>query len=420
MLDEKKKSLESARMNLLENRKKSAAIESETAAISAEIEKLDKKISSDTVALNTLRNEINSLSEECGDAETLSAAADRLRGESAAIKEKIDLMKKQKNAKELSIEGAARTLDSFRESLSALEDKHARLEKDISVKSKAGGFASPDDARNGYLDKKDIVTLEKTVREFGQEKKSTEKAVEILSKKIGGTKRPDIAGLEIKYSGLSAETAVLEKKNTDDRIALRDLQARKDRHDALTATIDRLLRESETLAALSNDLNGRNPKNLTFQNFILGAYLEEVARYASVRLHTMSEERYTLMLNEEISHGNREAGLDLDVFDAYTGQKRSVKSLSGGEKFMASIALALGLADVIQSRSGGVELDAIFIDEGFGSLDDSALDKALGILDDIREDRMVGIISHVNELKNRIPSRIHVVKGANGSHIEMQ
>ena len=105
------------------------------------------------------------------------------------------------------------------------------------------------------------------------------------------------------------------------------------------------------------------------------------------------------------------------MIDSFTGQKRSVKSLSGGEKFMASIALALGLADVIQSRSGGVELDAIFIDEGFGSLDDSALDRALGILDDIRGDRMVGIISHVGELKNRIPSIIHVIKGAGGSRI---
>ena len=111
------------------------------------------------------------------------------------------------------------------------------------------------------------------------------------------------------------------------------------------------------------------------------------------------------------------AGLDLAVFDSYTGKTRPCATLSGGESFMASISLALGLADSIQSRAGAVRLDAIFIDEGFGSLDEVSLDRALSILDEIRDHRMVGLISHVGEMKNRIPSKIEVEKTNRGSKI---
>ncbi len=416
-LEEKLKSLETMRTGLAAEKKRYAGTEDEASSLSADIEKSSSGMRSALVARDTLRNEIDSLSRECGDPEKLSASVERHKKEIAAIKEKIDGIKKEKKDKELGIEGASRRLDSLRESLESLELRKSGLDGQISAEAAARGFASPDEARNACLEKNAILTLEKTVREFQEEKKSAEKALEFLMKKTAGKQRPDTASLEKRHAELSKSAAELEKKAGDERIRIHELKSRKERYDSLTGIIDRLLRETESLAALSNDLNGRNPKNLTFQNFVLGAYLEEVARYASARLHSMSEERYTLALNEEISHGNREAGLDLDVIDSFTGQKRSVKSLSGGEKFMASIALALGLADVIQSRSGGVELDAIFIDEGFGSLDDSALDRALGILDDIRGDRMVGIISHVGELKNRIPSIIHVIKGAGGSRI---
>jgi exonuclease SbcC len=107
------------------------------------------------------------------------------------------------------------------------------------------------------------------------------------------------------------------------------------------------------------------------------------------------------------------------VFDAYTGKTRPCATLSGGESFMASISLALGLADSIQNRSGGVKLDAVFIDEGFGSLDEASLDKALAILDELRDSRMVGLVSHVGELRSRIPCQVDVIKTGTGSRIKM-
>ena len=131
----------------------------------------------------------------------------------------------------------------------------------------------------------------------------------------------------------------------------------------------------------------------------------------------MSEGRYRLAVSEEHGSGNSYRGLDLEIADAYTGKCRPSATLSGGETFMASISLALGLADSIQARAGGIRLDSMFIDEGFGSLDEKALENAIGILDEIRGDRMVGIISHVGELQSRIPQKIEVIKTGTGSSI---
>ncbi|MDR3191433.1 MAG: AAA family ATPase [Treponema sp.] len=172
------------------------------------------------------------------------------------------------------------------------------------------------------------------------------------------------------------------------------------------------------LRNLADDLAGKNPRKKPFDSWLLGLYLAEVAAFATRRREKMSESRYSLLLDSQRENGRGYAGLDLIVFDAYTGKTRPCATLSGGESFMASISLALGLADSIQSRSGGVRLDAVFIDEGFGSLDEGSLDKALLILDELREHRMVGLISHVGEMRSRIPCRVEIVKTGSGSRIE--
>jgi len=179
-------------------------------------------------------------------------------------------------------------------------------------------------------------------------------------------------------------------------------------------------KEVEGWKRLSDTLSGNNPRKRSFDAWLLGLYLAEVAAYATKRLERMSEGRYRLLLDADREGGRGLTGLDLAVFDAYTGKSRPCATLSGGESFMASVSLALGLADSIQSRSGGIRLDAVFIDEGFGSLDEASLDKALGILDEIRDHRMVGLISHVPEMKNRIPDRVDIIKTASGSRLEVR
>jgi exonuclease SbcC len=151
----------------------------------------------------------------------------------------------------------------------------------------------------------------------------------------------------------------------------------------------------------------------------LASFLDEILISANSRLHKMTSGRYKLSRKKDRSKGNAQSGLELLVFDQYTGQKRHVKTLSGGESFKAALALALGMADIVQQQAGGVSLETMFIDEGFGTLDPESLDQAIEALMDIQSSgRLVGIISHVPELKERMDARLEVIAGQGGSRTE--
>ncbi|MEU8994619.1 SMC family ATPase [Streptomyces caniferus] len=182
----------------------------------------------------------------------------------------------------------------------------------------------------------------------------------------------------------------------------------------LRAAYDRIAR----LAALASGTSAENERRMRLESYVLAARLEQVAAAATARLHRMSAGRYTLVHSDERAGGARRSGLGLHVIDAWTGHERDTSSLSGGETFFASLALALGLADVVTDEAGGTRLDTLFIDEGFGSLDEQTLDEVLDVLDSLRErDRSVGIVSHVADLKARIPAQLEVVKDRSGSTV---
>ncbi|MDQ0797694.1 SMC family ATPase [Streptomyces sp. B1I3] len=171
------------------------------------------------------------------------------------------------------------------------------------------------------------------------------------------------------------------------------------------------------LAGLAAGTSADNERRMRLEAYVLAARLEQVAAAATARLRRMSSGRYTLVHSDARS-GGRRAGLGLHVVDAWTGRERDTATLSGGETFFASLALALGLADVVTDEAGGVRLDTLFIDEGFGSLDDQTLDEVLDVLDSLRErDRSVGIVSHVADLRRRIPTQLEVVKERHGSTV---
>ncbi|WP_406425803.1 AAA family ATPase [Streptomyces sp. NBC_01589] len=171
------------------------------------------------------------------------------------------------------------------------------------------------------------------------------------------------------------------------------------------------------LAGLTAGTSADNERKMRLESYVLAARLEQVAAAATARLQRMSSGRYTLV-HSDARTGGRRAGLGLHVVDAWTGRERDTATLSGGETFFASLALALGLADVVTDEAGGVRLDTLFIDEGFGSLDDQTLDEVLDVLDALRErDRSVGIVSHVADLRRRIPAQLEVVKERHGSAV---
>ena len=176
--------------------------------------------------------------------------------------------------------------------------------------------------------------------------------------------------------------------------------------------------EVEFLGRLNDLANGGEQgfKNVTFERYVLGAILDEVVYAANLRLQKMSRSRYSLERSDYTGGGRGKQGLDLAVMDAFTGQSRPANTLSGGETFLASMALALGLADVIQSYAGGIHMDTMFIDEGFGTLDPDTLELAMETLVQLQSSgRLIGMISHVPELKTRIPAHLEVTRGDEGS-----
>ncbi|WP_280376462.1 AAA family ATPase [Nocardia wallacei] len=191
----------------------------------------------------------------------------------------------------------------------------------------------------------------------------------------------------------------------------------------LWAAVDRIApmqQAHDELAGLAEVVAGRgeNSRRMSLRSYVLAARLEEVALAGSVRLRRMSGGRYEFVHTDAAGPRGRRGGLGLDVRDDYTGAIRPAKTLSGGETFMASLALALGLADVVAAEAGGLVLDTLFIDEGFGSLDADTLDSVMGVLDELRSGgRVVGVVSHVDEMRQRIPSRLHVIREPTGSRL---
>ncbi len=236
------------------------------------------------------------------------------------------------------------------------------------------------------------------------------------------TTAPDLPSLEAQAATATHEDEAATRRHAlaDQRLtSLRRLAAELDDALAALAPVAERAQTIKELAGLVDGTAASNRLHMRLSAYVLAARLEEVAAAATIRLERMSNGRYQLIHTDERARGERRAGLELRVIDGWTGQQRPPSTLSGGETFLASLALALGLADVVAAEAGGSRLETLFVDEGFGSLDERTLDEVLDVLDALREGgRTVGIVSHVAELRQRIPARLRVVKGRGGSHVE--
>jgi exonuclease SbcC len=229
--------------------------------------------------------------------------------------------------------------------------------------------------------------------------------------------RPDLAALRDDCDRSDSRLAAARDRATVLRVAAEDLRRLAAEHAEAAAALSPMLTDAERLRRLSDVCSGTgNELRMSLERYVLAARLEEITEAASVRLAAMTEGRYTLRHSDERVKGGGASGLTILVRDAYTGTERDAGTLSGGETFQASLSLALGVADVVQRHAGGVHLDTLFVDEGFGSLDAEALEQAMTELDRLREGgRMVGVISHVPALRERITTGIEVTKTATGS-----
>lgn len=268
------------------------------------------------------------------------------------------------------------------------------------------------------LDTAEQQRLSDDVARFQRELARLEGQLEASAPLLEGKTPPDVAALD----------AQADNSKAREEACRQHYQRLSARVDQLTATRQRLAEARNVEAALdeqyklwgtlSEVANGRTGNRISLQRFVLGVLLDDVLIQASARLVRMSRGRYQLVRREDPSKGNKASGLELDVADTYTGKNRPVATLSGGESFMAALSLALGLSDVVQAYAGGIQLDTLFIDEGFGSLDQDALDQAIAMLSELQmSGRMIGIISHVSELKEQMPIRIDVLPSRQGSTV---
>lgn len=285
----------------------------------------------------------------------------------------------------------------------------------------AAGFDDESDYRAARLPAEDIERLLAQLRQHEQARATAVERVTRAAAVITGQQPPDIGELEALATAARTAVEAVLARSADTRSGLEKIRQTLVLLDDIVsrhAGIEERYRVTGELAALANGDNGRK---LTFQRYVLAALLDDVLRAASLRLKAMSRGRYLLQRREDVADARRAGGLDLEVMDDYTGRARPVATLSGGEGFMASLSLALGLSDVVQAYAGGVQLDTLFIDEGFGSLDPEALDMAMKALIDLQQrGRMVGVISHVEEMKQQIDVAIEVVPGVGGSRVRIR
>jgi DNA repair protein SbcC/Rad50 len=265
----------------------------------------------------------------------------------------------------------------------------------------------------------DISSMEKVVSSYGEEVRSVHDRLEELEKSLQDTEEPQLERLQESFAEMNEELKRLNEEYNSLRMKISE-------NESILGYVCKLneqmkgLEERYSLAGhLSEMARGQNAHRLTFERYVLASFLEDILLVANDRLMKMTSGRYRLIRKKDRSKGNVQSGLELLVFDQYTGQERHVKTLSGGESFKAALSLALGLADVVQQYAGGVSLETMFIDEGFGTLDPESLDHAIEALMDIQSTgRLVGLISHVPELKERIDARLEVIASQNGSTTE--
>lgn len=344
--------------------------------------------------------------------EGLEAQVAAARGDHESVSARIDAADRRRTL--------ARRLRDAQEQLAARTRSLAEVTADRDRRVPASGLGSADAVRAALRSEAELDALD--ARVTGHAQQLTSVRARLLDLELATVDATDIDLDAVRQARDAAETAhaagiEAETAARDTAQRLRDLLQQIDDAYGRVAT---LLDDAAVITRLADSVAGRAPNTLKMdlETFVLAAELEEIVDAANLRLSEMSSGRYSLHHSDARASHGRASGLGIDVLDAYTGQRRSPQSLSGGETFLASLALALGLAEVVTHRAGGLRLDTLFIDEGFGSLDPETLDLAMRTLDELRAGgRTVGVISHVEAMKEQIPAQLLVEASGEGPSV---
>ncbi|SOB99944.1 exonuclease SbcC [Ureibacillus xyleni] len=328
-----------------------------------------------------------------------------------ALLQQWELVQKNLQAVEKSVVSNNEAYNQIKHQLEHLEEKLKIAKVQLLETINVNGFESYSQFKAAIRSEQEIQQLQERHLAFANELHSLTNQVQEERQQLKGIVKVDLSLAQEQLTQLkgSYENALQTLNFTKDyeRHAI-DFS---DRLDRVAVEIHHLEEVSAQIIDLYNLLRGQNSKKISFERYVQMGYLEQITEAANIRLKNLSNGQYYLQCSDRQESHGRQSGLSLDVYDTYTGQSRDVKSLSGGEKFNASLCLALGMADVIQSFQGSVQIDTMFIDEGFGSLDEESLMKAIDTLIDLQKSgRMIGVISHVNELKAAMPAILQVEK----------
>jgi exonuclease SbcC len=344
--------------------------------------------------------------------------------------QKLKILQTRKQTLEESYEAAKQQVQKRKEQRSACAASHHQLQELVEKADQVlkeereafvlmleeQGFANYQSFASAKRTSEELKVLEQTVQQYGEEYRSVSDRLADVTERLHGIAKPDLQTLANSFNEIEKDLAELSDKQT--RLLMQQRQNKDIREKV--AIINEEIKTAEekykVIGHLSDMARGQNTYRITFERYVLASFLDDILKAANGRLIKMTGGRYQLLRKTDRSKGNSQSGLELLVFDQYTGQERHVKTLSGGESFKAALSLALGLADVVQQYAGGVSMETMFIDEGFGTLDPESLDHAIEALMEIQSSgRLVGIISHVPELKERIDARLEVIATQSGS-----
>lgn len=389
-----------------------------------QVQKISSQTAAARAALETLQK--NLLAEGIGENDTEPSVRQRMNEAKRAeqsIREAAEHAEKQLRLCQSQLERVQTLLEVSRQNIGKWEEEAAKLEKDFADGLAQQGFETEAEYRAACLPAEETERLDKTIRRHEEAKKSLADRIGERKEQLKDQSRADIDALQEQQKELAEQRRQAQERSQscDRRLSLhqeagkgiRQAVEEKQKHAEKWAVLDDLYR------ALSGQLSQK--VKITFETYVQQYYFKQVIAAANKRLTQMTDGMFVLRLKEEARDRRSQSGLDLDVLDRATGQWRDVTTLSGGESFLASLSLALGLSDVVQSESGGIRLETMFIDEGFGTLDENALRSALDLLSSLADGkRMIGVISHVPELRKRIDKKIVVHKKLTGSQIELE
>ncbi|MGV3127947.1 exonuclease subunit SbcC [Staphylococcus simulans] len=395
-----------------EQEKRNKAIE----ALNQKQTKINEEVQSLKLALKDKRSELSRLEELIQTFETQTQYK-------TTHAFKLDYEEKEQKAKayETALETHTQKLRELRQQAELLQHSQTNVQEQIKendthmtelqsqskAEMKTLGIASPEAVKEvlEQMDRKDEIEAE--VEAFRKKQIQLSSHIETLQKRVNQQEKPDLETIEAQVNEAKTQlNEYVRLVNNHEFKMETNVKQFKELKQEIT-TLQQELEEQEEIFRLSEILSGKNDQKLTLENYVLIHYLNLIIQNANLRFYQMTNNRYKLVRSEAVGKGY--SGLDIEVFDMHSNKARPIGTLSGGESFQAALALALGLSEVVQQESGGITLESIFIDEGFGTLDQETLETALDTLLNIKiSGRMVGIISHVSELKQRIPIILEV------------